>query len=1484
MAIDKKISPPLHTLDKCNPRISGNFKFVCDDDDIYIDSINSTSELSRSLYKSYKVNTNNNLMANAKNFFDLFTVKDDIFSVKQDKNYIVTNYENQHDRIYNYGAYSDESELITKRFRFFAPIKINEESTTPDLFMIYRVDRESFNSNSSDWKKELLFTHDFRTSAMGEQLDRHITYLKNYEFDMGIFCNYGDNISYTGTSITSGLVQSKYEDDFDSLLANERTITEFNNYIVDGYRRNGVIDTRFLNLEFCFDIDLEDEELNDKFVDIIGVYVTLDELNNVDSFNISEHDIKVLEDNGKISISTENEITEVDLSDNYIKVGEHLGVQYTSKNFLGDLPPLVMIKPNFIPSIGDRIVLSYNGNVEVTYQISESDVVSGDIMATAENISSSLKEFARVNVSNLFIDSFIHDGEYIVIRSLLNDETFNNIKVDVLPQQYTIIEPIFSSDTYDNTFYSPSQYSVLTTQPIGMSSTLADSLRLGENISNIQFVGRWLSYYFYNLDSSLKTEDSSPELFESIRSEKSKLYQCDIVEHRKFDFDRETTYHEDVFDFELVAYKNWLINQINDSSFLGKYDTSVVTVSDTEMSTYRTELISIVNRYFDSISLDRNMLLKDINTDDFQGTSTTNEFERLSENDNINLLKTNITVQHINKFMFANGLDVYNRPYTLNLGLPFRYGNFAPSLDNYNRDLRDSTHSWMIIGEGIPPYFNDLEIDGKPILNQVEVDTEQIVNTIDRFYGDIGETTELDEWVFSNASLSVGDTVSTGVLSLSSSEGFVSRPINILPESTSGSTKFNYVINIESSRNANINIKLDIINNETIEVYKTWTVNRNVISGEKTVIDEIEEFRISDISENTSLRISIPVGWATDIELVDLNFYKSTLLQNTIDETINLDVDSVTGTLKYVDDMISGYSNIPLSIESIQSTTSDVFNYIRSHSLIREEDGAGTCFFRGLKCSFSSKYVGWKFASVLLTRTAPYGEDRSIQLYENNIFKSIILVVNMYIPEPVLTSLEVPTQYWLDRSLLYFSDGNYATDDSLQSFGLEDLSLKINDESFSPKTYLGRFVTNDWYFQTGGKNLIHVSKGIRTRFNVDFTSILTLGGNFEAFFGNTDDTETIEYGMLITFKEIQEITEDYFWCSEINVRIKENNGGNIDVIEYDMLESFLNNGNVFVEENRMDIVEAILLENAKYDRVLKNTSAIDRFSLLSTASIFEWLNSNKVQVNSEDGTTHFDSMTAFTPSVNEGVISYTESDNEIETLSTKYTNTFIRQNGVYDPITKLLRKSGSKFTIDYVDYAYANKASNGDILPSTQSNYDKNNGAVWFYRNNYANTDLSSMYRYYLNRLDYIDIDWYANPIEYRHEISTILSSSEELTFQTIYTGETIDVYDGIKEYLSRVMTNTGYSPDDFTDEEKINIISLSNSGVDDLTLDQYDFEDIILRRFYKSVINEIYTVNSVYDIDNEILLDFFEISDDIIEINDSIEIGTNLEFKVDRI
>ena len=52
----------------------------------------------------------------------------------------------QYSTLYRYGAYSDNSRFVNKRFRFFAPLFVHQTNALPDAFCIFRIDRTNANT------------------------------------------------------------------------------------------------------------------------------------------------------------------------------------------------------------------------------------------------------------------------------------------------------------------------------------------------------------------------------------------------------------------------------------------------------------------------------------------------------------------------------------------------------------------------------------------------------------------------------------------------------------------------------------------------------------------------------------------------------------------------------------------------------------------------------------------------------------------------------------------------------------------------------------------------------------------------------------------------------------------------------------------------------------------------------------------------------------------------------------------------------------------------------------------------------------------------------------------------------------------------------------------------------------------------------------------------------------------------------------------
>lgn len=1490
--LDSKIAQPFHALVKTNPKLSGNIKIVVDDDDLFIESIDSNAELSRSVFKAYKVNNDFNLMSNVKNFANLFTNKSDIFAVKQDSNSVAENFHSQHVQLYNTGAYSDTSELFAKRFRYYAPIYMNENAEVPDLFVAYIVDKDDINK-----PKKLVYVNDLRTSNLGKQLNRHKKYMKDYStFDLGLYVNFGNHIAVTGTSLTSGLLETRYINDFASLQANERTITEFNSYTTNLFKDNELIDSRYLNIEFCFDIDLSNNDTNDRFLDVIGFYCTLDEFNSIDAFNSSSAAFKVLEDNSNFTISNEIISSSSELADNFVKKNTAYAVEITSPEHPSTYAPLIMIRPMSIPNVGSAIDLSFDGFVQVSYVIQEADIVSNNIMLTASRIAAGLTLAAKANVSDIYVHAFIHDNTYLVIRSLINDKSYDNIIVSSLPAQYVIKQPEFILDgTYNNTFYSPSNTSVLTADIIGMTALNADMLGILNNRGKIVLAAKWLDMYFYNLDSTI-AELSNARYIDVISTEKSKMYALNIAEKRAFDFDKTSSYHSDVFDFELISYRQWLIDQIDAESFLGKY-TGAPMPDVSTLAAYKVDLKSIVERYFEAINIERSMLFKDINTIDFAATSTINEFDRLAENSNASLIKSNTINQYVNKYMYADGLDVYNRPYTLNLAVPFRYDNFSPSLDSTTRDLRFSTHSWCIIGEGRPPYFSLLSTYGQQIETDSAIPVEEHI-----VLSDYSNFTESGQNIIANNGTDVQivgtDCLITGIaangfadfaLTNSDIDNMLNNAVNAKIDVNvlnTAITNCSYDISIVRKRTGSADIILQNINSQiTVDA----DVSSNVITTFNIDLPPDTNSNFNSITDSTVIRIRFISGWTSTIAIKQILIEQTTTNLSNIANQLN-NASGISEISKHIADISASYTAKRITKSDILSTNIDVYNFIQSHSILALEGDDSTCFFRGLKIVTDKKYDGWKFSSILLTSTAPASSDRSVELIENEKFKTVTLLVIMYVPEPVLTSLEIPGKYFLDRSLLYFSDGNYASETSLASFGEEPISLIIHDSS-TQKYLQGQPVTTDWFYQLGTQNYIHVNRGDSSRFSMDFATILTPGQDFKTFFGNTDDLETADYGIEITFMNIQEIAETYFWCSEIHVRLKETVGLTTSIVEFDMLSEFLSNSNAFLTLNRFDIIEAILYENAKYDKVLRNISAISRFSLLSTASIFDFIRTNNLPLVSTNSSTNlFAKFDAFNQTAMAIAVKLKEQNNSIVQIPEQFVMPIVRQNGKYIATT-IQVQSPFKNRIDakniIVNNAY--KTSNNIVNVQEVTDTDVSTNDIWFFKTDSNELSYNKTYRYYKNKEDYVNLDWWACPNEFKFESSRLLSSVATIEITGIITldingNAIIDVYDYVKEYALRLLKNSGYIAyiNSLVDADKINILSLHDITIDEQTLHLFSIDEIIVKRFYDACFSKIYTSSKL--IINDELIDFVELSNDIIKTVTSVQDGANFNLTITRI
>lgn len=116
---------------------------------------------------------------------------------------------------------------------------------------------------------------------------------------------------------------------------------------------------------------------------------------------------------------------------------------------------------------------------------------------------------------------------------------------------------------------------------------------------------------------------------------------------------------------------------------------------------------------------------------------------------------------------------------------------------------------------------------------------------------------------------------------------------------------------------------------------------------------------------------------------------------------------------------------------------------------VEGEDNVWNVVYRGAEWSFIGNYEGYRFAVVLVTSTKLTSETDFVSpfiLVENQVFKTLMLIINHYIPDRLITSLNGSTPYYLDRSYLYYSSKYYnpSSVDTIQDINsTEAISLNL---------------------------------------------------------------------------------------------------------------------------------------------------------------------------------------------------------------------------------------------------------------------------------------------------------------------------------------------------------------------------------------------------------------------------------------------------------
>lgn len=719
------------SLNRTNVRLSGNHKLVHKtDDELFIESISSDDYLSRSMFKAFNVDTSQTYAFNLFQFFNQSSKNDSIWHVHTEEPIKASKFTEQYTNTYKWGAYTESNDIIGNQFRFFAPLWTY--GSLPDKFLIFRVKNNSYSTVREYIDNcELIKVVDLSIqSNFGKYLH---TLTDDINFKQScIQTNFNESkISYYGIDINSGKFKYNTESDLDSYLANERTITEFNNSLTNGFMRGNLLCANLLNLEFSFN----DLTAPIGFNNYIGLYAYDNEIDEITA-NKLKHKSGVIvlnhaDDEIKLYRNGDTKIPD------YKKTIKTTNALQTAKN---ELYPIIEIKLPFAPIPSSVITIEYNDITEFEmYMV-------GDILTastTQEVLNLIANEINNTTFENIIITASVVDDTLIIKSELINYD-YEKIVVK-LPPVFQTTKPKYYIDI--NNLSNDELYSSL--RMIGMQDLVVSTFDFDDSTEFVEIDNKdyTLLKTFSYRDASVMRLDESFKSVEILNSSvitfkkiiKSKFNVLSYIKHCDFDMSMLTTPYYDIYDFDMISYQKAFGKQME--PIFRRYETNAHTQLDleiidayksyfkiplnTENSSLYTinennELNVIINNAL-SVLPNKEVLIRDFDELTLYPSNTCkNEFERLQENILSEIKNVNILEPQICKFACVNGLDSYNNPISLNISLTHRNDNFL-STSYYDRSVINNTHSWFIMGAGPTPYVNvDNEVRAIHYLNSVQ--------------------------------------------------------------------------------------------------------------------------------------------------------------------------------------------------------------------------------------------------------------------------------------------------------------------------------------------------------------------------------------------------------------------------------------------------------------------------------------------------------------------------------------------------------------------------------------------------------------------------------------------------------------------------------------------------------------------------------------------------------------------------------------------
>lgn len=436
---------------RTNPALSTNAKLVVDSSgNIFMDAFIADQELAKSTYRKYPINSETGSYSyDIAKFFGNLPNDIKYRPARTASDYTVyTDYSNQYEMQYSYGASFIQNKIYKEQYKFFAPLWLDRK--LPSQFVIYRIKGTTYSSNFGDsiagqnsrvleLLKNATIVKSFdltEKSGIGRYLRNHIS---DQRFPVSpISQNFGSGqfTVFRGIDVVKGGFVEKKESLHEDFIQYDNLEIFNNELFSNGFKRNEVACANLINLEFLFDDTYAD---NYDIYRYFGVYVIPHEEGEFDVDRIINNENKE-----GVFVTKDSERTYFNLT----------GTTLTNNDMLPKFSELRIPSLNWIQSkdgdfyhIRNNELFTENDFLPVSLNKQPESEFLGNILVDTiqlEDFSINLKDFLKIEIVQAPLNG---DKIFIVPFSELSANSFN-ITPFVIAAENSLAAGTFTSNKF----------------------------------------------------------------------------------------------------------------------------------------------------------------------------------------------------------------------------------------------------------------------------------------------------------------------------------------------------------------------------------------------------------------------------------------------------------------------------------------------------------------------------------------------------------------------------------------------------------------------------------------------------------------------------------------------------------------------------------------------------------------------------------------------------------------------------------------------------------------------------------------------------------------------------------------------------------------------------------------------------------------------------------------------------------------------------